>query len=154
MDPNIEIEEVNDYATPRTNNHEDSGSFFYKLIVGAVLFIIYFFIQRFSASMGARIARHASGADRRNYDEEMREARRRLQERFDEEQRRHKEMKKDEKPSTTESKGQKPQSKSLDQTKTVKRPKPELLRESEYFPLMGDTSSSRVCFRRGRNTGG
>ncbi|KAM3187259.1 hypothetical protein ACTXT7_002697 [Hymenolepis weldensis] len=132
-----------EYGVPQIDKPENAGSFFYKLIFGALLFATYFFVQRFSASLGAGAARRATEADRRNYDEEMREARRRLQERFDVERKKREEMKKEDKPSTSGSNDQKPQTETQNQTKRIKPPNPELLKGSgEYFPLMGNTGGN------------
>nr|CUU97637.1 hypothetical transcript [Hymenolepis microstoma] len=154
MDPEIEIED--DYEVPQINKSENAASFFYKLIVAALLFATYFLFQRFSAAIGARVARQATAANERNYDEEMREARRRLQERFDAERRKHEKMKKDEKPSASTSNDPNKQTETQNIAKRIKPPRAELLRGSdEYFPLMGNAGgSSRVCLRRSRNTGG
>ncbi|VUZ51729.1 unnamed protein product [Hymenolepis diminuta] len=130
MDAAIEIED--EYGVPQTDKPEDAGSFFYKLIFGLLLFATYFFVQRFSTSLGAGAARRATGADQHNYDEEMREARRRLQERFDIERKKREEMKKEEKPSTSGSNDQKSQTETKNQTKRIKPPNPELLRRSGH----------------------
>ncbi|VDO10575.1 unnamed protein product [Rodentolepis nana] len=154
MDVEIEIED--DYEVPQANIPEVGESFFYKLIIAALLFATYFLFQRFSAAIGARVARQTIAANERDYDEEIREARRRLQERFDAE-RKKREKEKEEDPSTSISNDLNLQTGTQNKTKRVKPPKAELLMDSgEYFPLMGDSggSSSRVCFRRSRNIGG
>ncbi|KAL5963143.1 hypothetical protein TSMEX_009123 [Taenia solium] len=127
MDPGFEIEDVNGYGIPQPTASRDGGSF-YKIVVTVIFIALYFLVSRFSAAFGARVARLATGAQERNYEEEMREARRRLQERFDNERKNRKvnaedpSVKATDKPKDTE----KPQNAS----KRIKTPNPDLLNSS------------------------
>ncbi|KAL5110021.1 hypothetical protein TcWFU_002902 [Taenia crassiceps] len=154
MDPDLEIEDMNGYGAPQppASRGLRMGSFT-KSSSPLPFFTLYFLLTRFSAAFGARVARLVTGDQERNYDEEMREARRRLQERFDNERKSRKaqiaedsSVKATEKPKDAE----RPQNAS----KRIKPPNPDLINSSGYFPLMGDGSGSSVCFRRSRKPGG
>ncbi|VDM32724.1 unnamed protein product [Hydatigera taeniaeformis] len=152
MDPDFEIEDVNEYGVPQTTASNGYGVVF-KILVGLIFIALYFLVSRFSAAFGTRLARLATDTHQRNYDVEMREARRRLQERFDNERRNRKTQNNGNIPTedTEKSKSKADPQKS---TKRIKAPNPETLNSSGYFPLIGDSSGSNVCFRRSRKPGG
>nr|CDS17138.1 expressed protein [Echinococcus granulosus] len=131
MEPDIEIEDMHEYGMPQPTASRDDGFFSYKILVAVIVFALYFLVSRFSAAFGARVARLASGADRRNYEEEMREARRRLQERFDEE-RKNRKVQDAEKPRIEASGKPKDNEKPQDRTKRTEAPKPEMLNSSGF----------------------
>uniref|UniRef100_A0A5K3FVM4 Selenoprotein S n=1 Tax=Mesocestoides corti TaxID=53468 RepID=A0A5K3FVM4_MESCO len=105
------------------------GFFFYKILVAVGLLFTYIVVSRLSGAIGERLARRAVGNDR-NYDQEMREARRRLQERFDNERKKLSQERNAQKQSTSGETGdsEKPP---IASTKRVKPPKPKHLRNSD-----------------------
>ncbi|VDK39040.1 unnamed protein product [Taenia asiatica] len=129
MDPDFEIEDVNGYGVPQPTASRDGG-FFYRIFVTVIFVALYFLMSRFSAAFGARVARLATGAQERNYDEEMREARRRLQERFDNE-RKNRKVQNAEDPSVKATEKPKNTEKPQDASKRIKAPNPGLPNSSE-----------------------
>uniref|UniRef100_A0A5K3FTJ3 Selenoprotein S n=1 Tax=Mesocestoides corti TaxID=53468 RepID=A0A5K3FTJ3_MESCO len=129
MEPEIEVENLDEYGVPEIAKPPSEGFFFYKILVAVGLLFTYIVVSRLSGAIGERLARRAVGNDR-NYDQEMREARRRLQERFDNERKKLSQERNAQKQSTSGETGdsEKPP---IASTKRVKPPKPKHLRNSD-----------------------
>ncbi|VDD77187.1 unnamed protein product [Mesocestoides corti] len=143
MEPEIEVENLDEYGVPEIAKPPSEGFFFYKILVAVGLLFTYIVVSRLSGAIGERLARRAVGNDR-NYDQEMREARRRLQERFDNERKKLSQERNAQKQSTSGETGD----------SEVGAKMSVLL--SGYYPLMGDGGAC-ACYRpsRGsRNPGG
>ncbi len=116
MDSEIEVEDISEHAMPDSiaPGGTEDGLFFPKLLMAFGLLVTYLVLSRFGGMLATWLAKRGTGTfcldvkfkrictrgrtrflynlEDRNYDMEMREARRRLQERFDSEMRNRQEQ--------------------------------------------------------------
>ncbi|KAL7064360.1 hypothetical protein AAHC03_04998 [Spirometra sp. Aus1] len=143
----VEVDEEDALVDTTSTN----GTFTSALVVALILVFLYFLLLLMNW-LAAAAAKHATRGTNRTHDEAMQEARRRLQERFNQTNQRQ------------TSAENAPSSSNVTDGESAKisegsRPKPkvtaDLLKQSGYNPLMGD-DTDKVCYRssRGRSGGG